>query len=105
MSEQLQAILERITTARKNAGLSQSQAAVKLGLGGASSLSPIERGDVPLTMERFLAMCELYDMSPEWAITGVNPYFDPQPIIEAAGGLTESAEQVIELLASLRQKS
>lgn len=101
--DQLKEILGRMTTARKQAGLSQSQAARLLGLGGASSLSPIETGEVPLTLERFLKMCELYDISQEWALSGVNPDFDPQPLIEAFGGMTDQAERVIELAASLRR--
>lgn len=101
--DQLTQILERLVIARTQSGLNQSQAARRLGLNAASSLSDIERGVNPLTMERFLQMCALYDISQEWAITGVNPDFDPQPLIEAFGGMTDQAERVIELAASLRR--
>lgn len=71
-------IIDRLIEARKATGLSQTQAAKLLGFKGASSLSQIEtdcRNTEP-NLTLFLKMCEIYDISPVWALTGVNPDFD-----------------------------
>lgn len=101
------AILARLVEARKNAGLSLSQAGCLSEL-GSSGVMLIEEGFAPLTPETLVALCALYDCSPEWALTGVNPYFDPAPLAaklaDASGRLSADAEDVIDLLASLRHE-
>lgn len=100
--DQLSQILERLTIARNQSGLNQTQVARKLGMETAGAIAHWENGQRELTLSNFLRLCELYDISQEWALTGVNPNFDPQPLIEAFGGMTEQAERVIELVSSFR---
>lgn len=94
-------IIERLIEARLAAGLSQTQAAKLLGYSNASSLSQIEtnsRNTEPnLTM--FLLMCEIYDCSPVWALTGLNPDFDEQ----AFDDLTQFSNAAIEDIANLKE--
>ncbi len=94
-------ILDRLIDARKAAGLSQTQAAKLLGYSAPSSLSQIEgdyRDSEPnLTM--FLKMCEIYDVSPVWALTGVNPDFDESAFNE----LTQFTNAAIEGIANLKE--
>lgn len=79
----IQEILERLTAARKAAGLSQSQAAREAGM-SRPELELIESGTVPLEMGLYLKLCELYGVSEIWVLTGINPYFDPASAAEAA---------------------
>jgi transcriptional regulator with XRE-family HTH domain len=97
-------IRERLVTARKRAGLSQTQVARMLGLSTASSFSDIESGRNPLTMDRFLRLCEIYDINETWAITGANPEFDAEGILKAAGRADDEIMEIIDLLQSLRQE-
>jgi transcriptional regulator with XRE-family HTH domain len=103
----MQPILQRLVKARKNAGLSQSQAARLVGLSSASSFSPIEDGTIAITLKRFLTLCDIYDIDLTWALTGVNPHVD----VEALKTLTsrvwstqEEIESLIELLSSMKQE-
>lgn len=64
------AVLARLITARKMAGLTQSEAARMVGLAGASSLSDIESGRCDLLLSRLLALCEAYNISPAWVVGG-----------------------------------
>lgn len=71
-------IIDRLIEARKAAGLSQTQAAKLLGWSAASTLSQVE-GDYRTTepsLSMFLKMCDIYGISPIWALTGCNPDFD-----------------------------
>jgi len=93
-------ILKRLIEARKAAGLSQAQVGVMVGLSTfASSFSDIERGKNPLTVERLLELVEIYGVSLEWVMTGVNPYFDPQTILEATSRMTEDMDKIVNLLS------
>lgn len=98
--DKVRVIIERLIEARKGAGLSQTQAAHLLGFKGASSLSQIEtdcRGTEP-NLSLFLKMCEVYDISPVWALTGTNPDFD-----EAAfDQLTQFSNAALEDIANLK---
>lgn len=99
-------ILERLIKARKQAGLSQSQAAKLLNYSAPSSLSDIELGKNPLSLRLFLNMCELYDISEVWAITGVNPKFDREKVrlaMQKSRTSLEDIEHMLDLFESLKQ--
>lgn len=76
--ERVKAILHRLIVARGNAGLSQSQVAKLLCYESAATISLCEAGQRRLDMVMFLRLCDIYDVSPVWALTGVNPDFDVQ---------------------------
>ncbi len=101
MTSEMTAILERLATARKVAGLTQTQAAKLLGLQTAQGLCDIEKGRNPLTMERFLTMCEIYLIDQVWALTGVNQDFDPAPVVEGARKAGMAAAELADLLELL----
>jgi transcriptional regulator with XRE-family HTH domain len=73
---QVRAIIERLVIARKNAGLTQKQAAKLLGV-HAVSVARWETEARGIEMHLFLQLCHMYDASPAWVLTGKNPDFDP----------------------------
>jgi transcriptional regulator with XRE-family HTH domain len=96
-------ILERVVMARKQAGLSQGQAAKLLGFASGSALSMIESGQRELSVVLMLAMCRIYHVSQIWMLTGTNPNFDPSSLDEVVsrlGNMTEEVQQIISLLES-----
>jgi transcriptional regulator with XRE-family HTH domain len=98
-------ILERLATAREKAGLSRSQVSRLIDF-WPINLELVESGAVPLEMEHFLKLCELYDVSEIWVLTGNNPYFDPALAVAAAqrNGMPEDEmRNFLEGLAMLRQ--
>lgn len=99
------AIIDRLVEARKAAGLSQTQAAKLLGYSAASSLSQIETDnrDSEPNLTMFLKMCEVYDISPVWALTGVNPDFDEQAFDELTQGVNASLEDIANLKETLKR--
>lgn len=104
----MQAIINRLIRARENAGLSRSQAA-KL-YGGDMDLFlwwiEAEGGWVHLHVEELLKLCQIYDVDVTWVLTGVNPAFDPQTVIQGIQDSNMSADEagdLLEMLASLRQ--
>jgi transcriptional regulator with XRE-family HTH domain len=102
----MQPILDRLIKARKNAGLSQGQVVLMLELAAASSFTGIEAGTSALTLKRFLRLCEIYNIDPTWAITGINPKFDPQVIVDVVSKARifhEDTEALLELLISAKQ--
>lgn len=98
-------IIDRLIEARKGAGLSQTQAAKLLGYGGASSLSQIETNnrDSEPNLTMFLKMCEIYDISPVWALTGVNPDFDEQAFDELTQFSNAAFEDIVTLKETLQR--
>lgn len=98
-------ILERLTAARSRAGLSCSQADKLIDL-PRGFVSLIKSETVPLEMRHFLKLCDLYDISEVWALTGVNPDFDPASVVEAAQYSNMDKGELgnlLEMLASLKQ--
>ena len=94
-----ESVIKRLIEARKVSGLSQTQVARMVGLSIASSFSDIETGKNPLSVQRLIDLCEIYGVSIEWVLTGVNPYFDPQQIIEATGRMNEDMDKIMNLLS------
>lgn len=98
-------ILDRLIEARKAAGLSQTQAAKLLGYSAASSLSQLEtdnRGSEPnLTM--LLKMCDVYDVSVVWVLTGTNPDFDETAFDQLTQGVNASLEDICNLKETLQR--
>ncbi len=90
-------ILTRLAQARMAAGLSQRQVDKMLGASSFETQT-MEAGQYTLTMGRFLKLCELYDCNPTWALTGLNPDFDPAPIIERARRVKMDADDLLALL-------
>lgn len=67
----MNAILKRLVLARKNAGYTQADVAKLLGKNNHSAICNWERGTNFLFSD-FLRMCELYNISPAWVITGIS---------------------------------
>lgn len=99
---QVEEIMARLVCARRNAGLSQSQASRLLGFSGtASSLSQHETGRSIPTLDLFLRMCAVYGVSPVWALTGINPEFDVSDFLIQAQTLGDDALKLVELLSMI----
>lgn len=73
-------LLQRLITARKALGISQTTAGVALGL-RASGFSQIERGESPLSVERFRKLCALYHVTQVEMLTGIQPNFDAEEVL------------------------
>jgi transcriptional regulator with XRE-family HTH domain len=101
IDQQITGIKARLTLARKQAGLSQSQAAQLLSLKGASSFTDYESGTFAPALDKFLRLCEICGVSPIWALTGVNPDFDATEILRAADGANQDVMKIVDLLSSL----
>ncbi|MFA5377871.1 MAG: helix-turn-helix transcriptional regulator [Dehalococcoidia bacterium] len=101
IDQQIVKIKARLTLARKQAGLSQSQAAQLLSLKGASSFTDYESGTFAPALDKFLRLCEIYGVSPVWALTGVNPDFDATEILQVANGANQDILKIVDLLSSL----
>jgi len=98
----VRSILDRLIVARKAAGLSQGQVSKILGRANGITVSHIETGRDRLTMELFLELCQIYHCSEVWALTGVNPNFDPQPIIEILGEHYADLDKVLSLMTMMK---
>lgn len=100
-------IINRLIEARKAAGLSQTQAAKLLGYSAASSLSQLEGDyrDSEPNLSMFLKMCEVYEISPVWALTGVNPDFDEEAFDQLTQGVNASLEDIYNLKETLKRLS
>ena len=100
-------IIDRLIEARKAAGLSQTQAAKLLGYSNASSLSQIESDyrETEPNLSTFLKMCEIYDVSPVWALTGTNPDFDENAFDMLTQGVNASLEDICNLKDTLKRLS
>lgn len=97
------AIIERLIQAREAAGLSQNQTAKMVYLAPAS-FCDIENFRNQLSVERLLQLVEIYGVSIEWVLTGVNPYFDPQTVIDAATRVTRDTAKLIHMLTMSASK-
>lgn len=96
---QMNEILERLITARKAAGLSQSQVSQMLGLSGsAATVSQWEHGGRGLDVSRFLDLCALYGVSPVWALTGTNPDFEPTRALLLAQHVEQAVIDLLEMI-------
>lgn len=107
----IRAILKRLTRAREQAGLLQSQAAKLIGMASGSAISRYESGARELSVVTLLELCRVYDVSPAWVLTGVNPNFTDehrQAVIDAYAKnvniAIEDLHTTLELLESLRQE-
>jgi transcriptional regulator with XRE-family HTH domain len=104
MKHKVDAILKRLTQARKQADLSQGQVSRMIGLTTQKGFSGIERGVNPLSVERLLMLCDIYDVDVMWVITGINANFDLSgiwAIAEQSNMIRDEADYLIELLSSL----
>lgn len=97
-------IMKRLIEARKRAGLTQGQVAKLAGYaGGASSFQNYESGKTALTMPLFLNLCDIYGVSPVWALTGVAPDFDTDEAKRLLSRVGDDVSALVELLSSLRK--
>lgn len=96
------AVLLRLISARENAGLSQSQAAKLMDL-SREQLKMMEEGSSSLSLEQFLTMAETYEVNRSWLIGGVNPSFDPAPVIEALGDEHEDLASILDTLEMISE--
>lgn len=76
----MQNVIKRFVTARKHLRLTQADLATSLGF-KQSYISNIEKGRNEVTSNIIIAMYRLYNISPEWLITGqgniMSPFGDP----------------------------
>lgn len=100
IEDKVRQILDRLIEARKAAGLSQTQAAKLLGYTAASTLSQIEGDfrDTEPKISMLLKMCEVYDVSIIWVLTGTNPDFDES----AFDDLTQFSNAALKDIANLK---
>jgi DNA-binding XRE family transcriptional regulator len=92
IERQISQIKARLVQAREHAGLTQEQAAKLVGMSRASSLSQHEGERSTPNLRLFLRLCDVYNVSPVWVLTGVNLDFDPYPIMEALQNVKSSAQ-------------
>lgn len=100
----MEQVLERLVKARKQAGLSQGQAGQMIGM-SASGFCDIEKGRNPLTVERLLVLCEKYEVSETWVLTGTNPNFKADKmlkLIQKTAVAFEDVQSILELLESVK---
>lgn len=90
-------VLQRLIQAREKAGLSRSQVARKLHV-SITSVALWETEGI-WTVGTLKTLCELYDVSFDWLMTGTNPNFDAQRIADALQGINPATLQ--EVLNSL----
>jgi transcriptional regulator with XRE-family HTH domain len=98
----------RCRTARENAGLSQGQAAKKLGI-ARSSLTQAEAGNRKISADELVAMAGLYGVSLAWlADTDEAPEPETDRIELAARELArlkpEDLQSVLQLVRSIRSR-
>lgn len=96
----VETILERLVAARKNAGLSQGQVAQMLNM-VASSVSHYESGLRGIDLPVLLRLCDIYDVSPAWVVTGSNPNFDPSVWYETVKGVRDDLNTDLRKIAAL----
>lgn len=108
--DRVRLILKRLIRARENAGLTQSQVARLLQMQSASTISHYETGERELSVLNMLRLCTLYDISPAWLVTGVNPNFreeQRQQIIDSVADKGKIAmselHDILDLLESTAQ--
>jgi len=80
-------IRNRLVQARKAAHLTQAQVAEHLCI-AECTFADYENRRPSMSVERLLELVDLYNVSIEWVMTGVNPRFDPQQLAEAVGVAT-----------------
>jgi len=68
---------DRISVARKHAGLNQSAVADALGLGSGSRVSDWETGKTSPPARKLMAMPSLFACSGHWLLTGEGPMTGP----------------------------
>lgn len=90
-------ILTRLVKARKQAGLSQPQAARLLEI-TSRTMTNWENLHRPLPLPMLLKMCEFYGVNITWVMTGQNPDFDPTSFLEHAEKTQMPPEDVNALL-------
>jgi transcriptional regulator with XRE-family HTH domain len=101
IDQQVERITKRLVTARERAGLTQSQVAHLLDMSSPATISHYETGERRLSLAMFLRLCDLYTVSPTWALTGHNPDFDPRPVMDALDAAQVNAEIAVNLLQLL----
>ena len=91
---------QRIARRRIHAGLKQNALAEKIGISN-NYLSSIERGREKPTLETFIAICKVLQVTPDYLLMG-NMYSNniPQNLVD---GLRLCSEEDLELLSVLMQ--
>lgn len=109
ITEKRKIIASRLAIARKRAGLSQSQVALKIGL-QRPSISEIEAGRRRVAAEELALFAELYSVDMDWLAGRGEEKVDPirdnfQLAARNIAGLKkEDLEKVIDLLSSLKSE-
>lgn len=98
---------DRLTRARKAAGLTADEVAEATGL-SRSFVYAVERGDCSPTADNLLAICEALDISVDWALRGrrgkkgqLEPVTDEErQLLAAVRRLGEGDRRVVAVLAA-----
>lgn len=88
-------IFDRLITARERAGMSQMEVARLMGLSSSSTISHYESRARDLSVIDLLRLCEIYNISIVWVLTGVMPDVQPDMIV----GKAKLAANVLRQLA------
>lgn len=98
----LSQVLGRLTAARKNLKLSQIEAGVLLGYSPrAATISDIEKNRMGISLERFITLCNIYEVEPLWVLTGIHPNIDIESTAQALTALTLDTEIQLKSLQRL----
>lgn len=95
-------IVARLTDARKRANLTVKQADRRLSL-DEGTIARFENHEVEPTLRMFLVLCQLYDVSPAWALTGIDPYIDAATLVSLIFATRSARNQLDEAYALSKQ--
>lgn len=76
----VKAVLARLRQAREACEFSQTDAGKRIGYAG-PTVSLIERGQMHLTVETLLDMCDVYGCDPAWVLTGIHSGYDARAVL------------------------
>lgn len=93
--KEIEGVVRRLIAARTRAAVTTEQVERRLSL-AAGTISRFERGELEPTLRMFLVLCELYDVSPAWALTGIDPYVNTVELVNLIYATKSAREQIDE---------
>lgn len=103
----IEEIMQRLAIARKEAGLTQSQAARLIGVSSRTITHWESQSKRWPPLNTFIKMCELYGVNIVWVMTGTNPDLDPAPtmqLLDQTAVTKADQEKIIDLLESTAKR-
>ena len=97
---------DRIKLVRRNANLTQTQFAERLGV-KQNTIAQLEIGRREPSEQLILSMCREYGISYDWLTEGIEPMYPPQSdsdielITRAMEGKNENKKQLIRIMADM----